>query len=506
MLNALTSRFSQIFSRSAKKGRLKEADITQVLTEIREALLDADVAVAVVDEFCDAVGEKCRGASLHQALDPTQQIIKAVHDQLVITLGGTTPGEALETQAGQAEIQPSAQVATQQQTQQQTQQHKKFSISYASKPPTVVLLAGLQGAGKTTNAAKLASWFVRQGRSPMLVGTDLQRPAAVEQLRVLAEEAKVPVFSQNSSPKKVAAAGLAEARRLGRDVLICDTAGRLSIDKAMMKEIQDVSKALDPDYTFFVLDSMGGQAAAEVAGEFHRALTLDGVILTKLDSDTRGGAALSVRQVAGCPIVFSSVGERLGDLEEFHPDRLASRILGKGDVMSLIEKTEQAFEKQEAEEAAQRIIEGTYTLEDFLSQMRQIRKLGPLGDLISRMPGAPAAANVDEAATDKRMSQMEAIICSMTPLERFRPELINNSRKRRIAVGSGCSTADVSRLLREFMNARKMMSSLTRPGRKSKKGGRVTPPGTKSKRLPQGALDMAKLEEQLGIELSQLEN
>ncbi len=481
MFERLTSGFSKIFSRASRKGRLKPADIDEVLAEMREALLDADVHTQVVEKFCNQVRAECLSAELHQALNPAQQITKIVHSELISILGG-----------------------------------ESFDFKYSSQPPTVVLLAGLQGSGKTTAAAKLASWFLQQGRRPLLVGADLQRPAAVEQLRVLGEEAGVPVFSDTAAPPKVAARGLSEANRLGRDVVICDTAGRLAIDKELMAEISKVGKALKPHYTFFVADAMSGQNAAVVAEQFNEAVALDAVILTKLDSDARGGAALSVREVVGCPVAFISTGERLGDLEQFHPDRLAGRILGKGDILGLIEQTEQTFEQDEAEAAAERLIAGTYTLDDFLEQMRQIKKMGSLSSLLSRIPGSPD--NVDDAATDKRMAHMEAIICSMTPLERFKPEIINNSRRQRIAKGSGTSTADVSKLIKEFTNARKMMGSLTksagmkRSGKKPnrKKGGRVTPKGGRQHgRTPQGAvtgIDLAKLEQELGIDLSQLEN
>ena len=482
MLGTLTSRFSQIFTRVGRRGRLKPDDIDEILAEIREVLIDADVNVGVVEKFCGAVREECLAAELHQVLNPAEQIIKIVRDRLIVILGG-----------------------------------ESFSVSYASKPPTVVLLAGLQGSGKTTNAVKLARWFAQQGRQPLLVGADLQRPAAVEQLRVLADAASIPVYSEGSDPVKAASGGLKEAKRLGRDVLICDTAGRLSIDKEMMREVSRISKAISPQYTFFVLDAMGGQAAAAVAESFHEALELDGVILTKLDSDARGGAVLSTRETVGRPVVFVSTGERPDDFELFYPDRMAGRILGKGDVLGLIEKTEETFEKAEAEAAAERLIAGTYTLDDFLEQMRQIRKLGPLSGLLGRMPGM-SSVEIDDSSSEKRLAHMEAIICSMTPLERFKPEIINNSRRQRIAKGSGTTTADVSKLIREFANARKLMQSMGRqprkakPGKKVKKGGgRVTPKGTSSpqRSMQQGAVsgvDLVKLEEQLGIDLSQLQD
>ena len=481
MFERLTSKFSGISSKVSRKGRIKRADIDEVMADIREALLDADVHIQVVDKFCDQVREQCLSAQLHQALNPAEQIVKLVHAELMAILGGDS-----------------------------------FDFKYASEPPTVVLLAGLQGSGKTTTAAKLANWFAQQGRRPLLVAADLQRPAAVEQLRVLGAEAEVPVFSDSATPPEVAARGLDEAKRLGRDVLICDTAGRLSIDEELMAEISQVGQTLQPDYTFFVADAMSGQQAAIVALEFHQAVALDAVVLTKLDSDARGGAALSVSEVVGCPVAFISTGERLGDLEQFHPDRLAGRILGKGDILGLIEQAEQTYEQAEAEAAAERMIEGTYTLDDFLEQMRQLRKMGSLSALVSRMPGAAQMGEIDDAATEQRLASMEAIICSMTPVERFKPEIINLSRRQRIAKGSGTSTNDVSKLIKEFTNARKLMGSLgqqakRKPGKKSKRkkgGGRVTPKGGQAAGAPKGAvkgIDLAKLEEELGVDFSQLE-
>ena len=310
---------------------------------------------------------------------------------------------------------------------------KRCRISYASKPPTVVLLAGLQGSGKTTAAAKLARWFRQQGRHPYLIGADLQRPAAVEQLRVLGAEIGVGVFSEPTNPVSVARGGLVEAQRLGRDVVIVDTAGRLAIDRELMDEVRRVSEAVRPNYTFFVVDAMTGQDAVQTAEAFHQALQLDGIILTKVDGDARGGAALSVKQVVGRPIAFLSTGERVADFETFHPDRLASRILGMGDVLSLIEKAEREYDEEVTGQALERLQAGTFTFDDFLDQLRQLKKMGPLTGLLSLMPGVPKEMR-DAKVDDRDVGRIEAIICSMTPLERTDPTVLDGSRRLRIAV------------------------------------------------------------------------
>ena len=455
MFEALSGNLNSVFDRLRRKGRLRPEDITEALGEIRRALLAADVAVGVVGEFRDRVRSQALAADLNRALNPAQQVVRIVHAELVRTLGG-----------------------------------EPMSIGFAPRPPTVVLLAGLQGSGKTTAAAKLARWFRSQGRSPLLVGADLTRPASVEQLRVLAGEIAVPVFSEATDPVAVSVAGLAEARRLGRDVVICDTAGRQVVDDALMAEVRAIGEAIQPHYTFLVLDAMVGQEAVRVGRSFHDAVGLDAVILTKLDGDARGGAALSVRAVVGCPVAFASVGERVGDFERFHPDRLAGRILGMGDLLSLAEKAEAAYEGREAAEAAgaaKRVLAGDFTLDDFLAQMRQMRKLGGLGDLLAHLPSAQAAQATEAGVDERRLGRMEAIICSMTPVERAQPAVIDGSRRRRIAAGSGTTTADVGELLRNFNAARKMMRS-ARPatgrrkskgskGRKGRSSSRVTPAG-----------------------------
>jgi len=443
MFDSLSDRFDAIFTRLRGRGRLGEEDIDEVLREIRVALLEADVNVKVAREFAKRVKEKALGLDLSQSLTPAQQVIKIVHEELVGILGGET-----------------------------------LRISYASKPPTVVLLAGLQGSGKTTAAGKLARWFKQQGRHPLLVGADLQRPAAVEQLRVLGGQVGVPVFSEQSDPVDVAAKGLAEAQRVGRDVLIVDTAGRLSIDAELMDEVRRISDATSPHYTFLVIDAMTGQDAVNTAEAFHETLELDGVILTKLDGDARGGAALSVKEVVGRPIAFASTGEKLADFDTFHPDRMAQRILGMGDVMTLIEKAEQEYDQDVAQRAAQKLQEGSLTLEDFLEQLQQMKKMGPLQNIIGMLPGVPKELKNAEI-DDREVARIEAIIRSMTPAERNDPSMINGSRRMRIANGSGVSTSDVNALLKQFKEMQRMMRGFAKiPGmrnKKGKKGGRVTP-------------------------------
>ena len=361
-------------------------------------------------------------------------------------------------------------------------------LPYASKPPTVVLLAGLQGAGKTTTAAKLARWYKARGRNPILIGADLQRPAAVEQLRTLGDRIGVPVFSEPSDPVAVARAGLAEAARLGRDVVVCDTAGRLAIDDDLMAEVAEVSGVLEPHHTFLVIDAMTGQDAVSTAEAFHARLGLDALVLTKLDGDARGGAALSIKEVVGCPVAFASTGEGLEDFETFHPDRLAGRILGMGDVETLIEKAEETFEKEQAEAAAARMLEGTFTLDDFLDQIRALRQMGPISNLMGMVPGMAQQmrnADADVDVDDGRIDRIEGIISSMTPAERFDPDIIDGSRRARIARGSGTQAGEINQLVKQFREMRKMMKQMggrgvakkkSRKGRKAG-GGRTTARG-----------------------------
>ncbi len=436
MFESLTDRFEGIFHRLRGRGRLAEADVDEVLREIRVALLEADVNFRVVRDLVARIKEQCVGADLSASLSPAQQVIKIVHQELIASLGGET-----------------------------------LRLTYASRPPTVLLLAGLQGSGKTTACGKLARWFRQQGRNPILIGADLQRPAAVEQLRVLGEQAGVPVFSDPLDPVTTAATGIEEARRLGRDVAIVDTAGRLHVDEALMDEARRISAAVQPHYTFLVVDAMTGQDAVNVAESFHAALEIDGVILSKLDGDARGGAALSVKQVIGRPIAFASVGEKLPDFEPFHPDRMASRILGMGDVLTLIEKAEAAYDTGEATKAANKLVSGQFTLDDFLDQMQQIRKMGPIQSLVGMIPGLPKElknAEIDEG----ELGRVEAIIRSMTPAERRDPGIMNGSRRLRVARGSGVTTSDVNALLKQFKEMQRMMKLLGKGAR----GGRARVP------------------------------
>jgi signal recognition particle subunit SRP54 len=424
MFDTLGDRLGGVFKRIRSKGRLTEKDVDEMLAEIRTALLEADVNVRVARSFVDRVRVRAIGVQVSQALDPGQQVVKIVNEELVAILGGDS-----------------------------------FKITYASQPPTVVLMAGLQGSGKTTSAAKLANWFKSQGRNPMLVGADLQRPAAVEQLRVLGAQIGVPVFSEASDPVSVARNGLAEARRIGRDVLIVDTAGRLAIDEAMMREVAEISNAVSPHFTFLVVDAMTGQDAVTVAKSFDETLSISAVILSKLDGDARGGAALSVKEVIGKPVAFAATGEKIDAFEQFHPDRMASRILGMGDVLTLIEQAEKVFEKDQAEAAAAKLMEGEFTLDDFLDQLQQLKKMGPLSGVLGMLPGVPKEmknANVP----DDMLKVTEAIIHSMTPEERRRPEIINGSRRTRIAKGSGTQVADVNRLVKQFSEMQKMMKKM----------------------------------------------
>jgi signal recognition particle subunit SRP54 len=465
MFEALSDRFEGIFKRLRSRGTLRGDDVDEVLREIRVALLEADVNITVVRKFQNRVRERCVGLELSRALDPASQVIDAVHQELIAVLGG-----------------------------------EPLQITYAARPPTVVLMAGLQGSGKTTATAKLAQWFRSQGRNPLLAGADLQRPAAVEQLRTLGRQVDVPVFSQPTDPVQVARDSLEEARRAGRDVLIVDTAGRLAIDAELMAQVREISEAVSPHYTFLVVDAMTGQDAVTVAEAFHETLALDGVILTKLDGDARGGAALSVKEVVDRPIAFASTGEKLDDFDVFYPDRLASRILGMGDVLTLIDKAKQAYDDSEAEEAAAKLIEGQFTLEDFLEQMQKLKKMGPLQNLLGMMPGMPKEvrqAQID----DDQIGRVEAIIRSMTRAERADPDIIDASRRARISAGSGTQATEVKALLDQFKQVSSMMkrfggfgSKKVRSARKvdkkkGRQGGRTTAKGPA--RPP--AVDLAEL-------------
>jgi signal recognition particle subunit SRP54 len=454
MFDSLSSKFESILNKVRGRGRLTEDDVDEVLAEIRAALLDADVNVTVTRNVVARIREQAVGAELSKALDPGQQIVKIVNQELTAILGGDT-----------------------------------LKITYAGKPPTVVLMAGLQGSGKTTSAAKLARWFKSQGRQPLLVGADLQRPAAVEQLRTLGRQIDVPVFSEPGDPVTTATRGLAEARRIGRDVLIVDTAGRLSIDADLMDEIRRISDAIEPHYTFLVIDAMTGQDAVNTAEAFNATLEIDGVILSKLDGDARGGAALSVKEVIGKPIAFAATGEKIDAFEQFHPDRMAGRILGMGDVLTLIEQAEQVFEKEEAEATAAKMFEGEFTLDDFLEQLQQVKKMGSISSIMGMLPGMPKELKNAEIGDDQ-VKVTEAIIRSMTPEERRSPEIINGSRRVRIAKGSGTTVPDVNRLVKQFSEMQRMMKQMG--GLAGKKSGK------KGKPPKMNPVKMAKAMKQMG--------
>jgi signal recognition particle subunit SRP54 len=463
MFDNLSNRLDGIVKRLRGKGRLTEADVDEVMKEIRAALLEADVNLTVVRSVCNRIREHAIGATRSQALDPGQQVVKAVHDELIRILGGET-----------------------------------LKIQYAPKPPTVILMAGLQGSGKTTATGKLALWFKSQGRNPLLVGADLQRPAAVEQLRTLGRQVDVPVYSDPEDPVLTAFQGVEEAKRLGRDVVIVDTAGRLSIDAEMMEQVRLISGAVSPTYTFLVIDAMTGQDAVQTAEAFHQTLQISGVILSKLDGDARGGAALSVKEVIGRPIAFASTGEKLDAFEQFHPDRMAGRILGMGDMLTLIEQAEKAFNAEQAEQAAARLMEGEFTLDDFLEQMQAIKKMGSLGSLLGMMPGMPKELK-NAKISDDDLKPIEAIIRSMTVEERVRPQLINGSRRARIAKGSGRDPGEVTRLVKQFSEMQKMMKKMGMGGKKGKRSGFPGLPGMGGfPGMGKGGPEMAELEQLMG--------
>jgi signal recognition particle subunit SRP54 len=438
VFDALSDRFDAIFTRLRKRGKLSDKDLDEVAREIRLALLEADVNFQVVKRFIARVKERAAEAELHKSLTPAQQVIKIVHEELVETLGGTTG-----------------------------------KLTMSPRPPTVILLAGLQGSGKTTQAGKLARWIKSQGHDVLLVGADLQRPAAVQQLRVLGERIGVTVFSEPSDPVTVATKALDEAARLGKAVVIIDTAGRLQIDDDLMDELARVRDAVHPHNVLLVVDAMTGQEAVNVAEAFNATVPIDGVILTKVDGDARGGAALSVKEVIGKPILFAGVGEKIDEFEPFHPDRMAQRILGMGDVLTLIEKAEQVYDQEQAVKAEAKMRQGQFTLDDFLDQLQQVKKMGSLQSIIKMIPGLPKEMRNAEV-DDKELKRVEAIIRSMTPSERTNPQIINGSRRLRIAKGSGTTTTDVNKLLKEFKMMQQLMkSAMARPGKK----GRAMPGG-----------------------------
>ena len=437
MFNSLSDRLTATFKNLRGKGRLSEADIDATVREIRRALLDADVAVPVVREFTAHVKERALGAEVSEALNPSQQIVKIVNEELVSILGGSTR-----------------------------------RINMAKSGPTIIMLAGLQGAGKTTLAGKLAHWLKGQGHTPMLIASDLQRPNAVTQLKVVGERAGVPVYAPHpgvtsefdvpsGDPVQVARDGVAEARAKLHDVVIVDTAGRLGVDAELMQQARNIRDAIEPHEVLFVIDAMIGQDAVNTANAFNEGVDFTGVVLSKLDGDARGGAALSVASVTGKPIMFASTGENVTDFEQFHPDRMASRILDMGDILTLIEQAEAQWDKAEADRMAKKFIDQEdFTFEDFLAQMQQIRKLGSMKKLLMMMPGAAQMRQQLEAFDEREIDRVEAIVRSMTPHERVAPRIINGSRRARIAKGAGVTVSEVNQLMERFAQAQKMMKKL----------------------------------------------
>jgi signal recognition particle subunit SRP54 len=451
VFDTLSDRLTSVLQNLRGKGRLSDADIDATAREIRIALLEADVALAVVRTFIAKIKDRAKGAEVSAALNPAQQVIKIVNEELVGILGGETR-----------------------------------RLRLAKTPPTVIMLAGLQGSGKTTLAGKLAKWLSGQGHTPMLVAADLQRPNAVTQLQVVGERAGVAVYAPEpgngvGDPVKVSRDSIDEAKRAQHDIVIVDTAGRLGIDEEMMRQAVDIRDAVQPDEVLFVVDAMIGQDAVTTAEAFRDGVGFSGVVLTKLDGDARGGAALSVREVTGEPIMFASNGEKLEDFDAFHPDRMASRILGMGDMLTLIEQAEQAFDQKQAEEAAEKIGSGELTLEDFLEQMLAVRKMGPIANLLGMLPGAGQMKDALAQVDDSHLDRLQAIIRGMTPAERNDPKIINASRRLRIAKGSGVAVRDVNDLVNRFFEARKMMQQMA--GRFGFPGSRSN---TKAKRGKKG--------------------
>ena len=424
----LTEKISSAFKKLRGKGRLKESDVKEAMREIRMALLEADVSYKVVKDFTKSVTERCIGTDVLEALSPAQMIVKIVNEELVKLMGAET---------------------------------KHITIN--PNGPTVVMLVGLQGAGKTTNGSKLAGLMKRQGKNPLLVACDIYRPAAIQQLKVCGEKLGIPVFEKGQiDPVQIAKEAVLYARQRGHDMVFLDTAGRLHVDEALMEELKNIKATVKPDEIMLVVDAMTGQDAVNAAQSFNEWLDIDSVMLSKLDGDARGGAALSVRAVTGKPIKFAGMGEKLEDIETFHPDRMASRILGMGDVLSLIEKAEKAFDAEKAAKLEENLKSNKFTLQDFYDQMVQLKSMGSMQDLLAQMPGGGALKNVQ--VDEKAMSRTEAIILSMTPKERENPNIIGASRKKRIAAGAGVKVEDVNRLLKSFDQMKSMIKKFSGPG------------------------------------------
>ena len=427
MFDSLSDKLANAFKKFKNKGKLSESDVKEGMREIKLALLEADVNFKVVREFVKTVSERAVGAEVLESLVPAQQIVKIVNDELVNLMGGS---------------------------------QSKLNIS--PKPPTVVMMVGLQGAGKTTHSAKLAGMYKKQGKRPLLVACDVYRPAAIKQLEVVGAQLDIPVFSMGDSvsPVDIAKAAVAHAIKHGNDMVFLDTAGRLHVDEELMAELSNIKEVSSPTEILLVVDAMLGQDAVNVAESFNNLLDITGVVLTKMDGDTRGGAALSVRHVTGKPIKFVGTGEKLDAIEPFHPDRMASRILGMGDVLSLIEKAQEAFDEKKAEEMERKLRESTFDLNDFLEQFRQVKDMGSIEQLVGMIPGMKLGALKDAQIDEKALGRTEAIILAMTPKERQKPDIINASRKKRIAAGSGTSVVEVNKLLRQFEQMSKMFKQL----------------------------------------------
>ena len=431
MFQSLTEKLSAAFSRFRNKGKLSAADVKEGMREIKLALLEADVNYKVVKAFVNAVTERAVGTEVLESLLPAQQIVKIVNEELIKLMGSDNA-----------------------------------KLEIASKPPTVIMMAGLQGAGKTTHCGKIAALYKKKGKNPLLVACDVYRPAAIEQLKVVGASLNIPVFEMGAkeNPVKIAKKGVEFAIKQGYDMVFIDTAGRLHIDEELMKELANIKAEVNPTEILLTIDAMLGQDAVNVAKSFHDLLSITGVVLTKMDGDTRGGAALSVRYVTGQPIKFVGTGEKLDMIEPFYPDRMASRILGMGDVLSLIEKAEQAYDEKQAVALQKKMRENTFTLTDYLEQLHQIKKMGNLQHLISMIPGVKANAIKD--IDEKQLDRTEAIILSMTPKERFDPSIINGSRRKRIADGCGLKVEDVNNLLRQFEQMKKMMKQFSSNGKR----------------------------------------
>ena len=442
MFGGLTEKLANAFKKFRNKGKLTEADVKEGMREVKLALLEADVNFKVVKDFVKSVTERAVGSQVLESLVPAQQIVKIVNEELIKLMGGESP-----------------------------------KINISPKPPTVIMMVGLQGAGKTTHAGKIANMYKQKGKNPLLVACDVYRPAAIDQLHIVGESVGVPVFSMGTkiSPVEIAKAGVLHAKKNGHDMVLIDTAGRLHIDEELMAELVKIKESTEPSEILLTVDAMTGQDAVNVAKSFNDLLDITGVVMTKMDGDTRGGAALSVKYITGKPIKFIGTGEKLDAIELFHPDRIASRILGMGDILSLIEKAEAAYDEKNAKEMERKFREQTFSLEDFLDQLHQLKKMGNLDQILGMMPGVKAGSLKDAQVDEGQMKKIEAIILSMTKDERLRPETINGSRRKRIANGSGTTVEDVNKLLRQFDQMKKMMKQFSKPGKLRGLGGMKLP-------------------------------